>query len=401
MTQCMLSFCGALLLIPSALVADEIVVPDDFVTIQAAVDFASPGDRVWVRSGTYVENILVIGKSIQLISFDGPEVTIIDGSTPMRPDTLSVVTAIEVEDFILAGFTLRNARGGIDFGDQSGDDSGAGLACGATNGAIRNCIIEGNFCGGSGGGIHLVLSDLRVEDCVVSDNSAGGNGGGVHIFVGSPIIQRCAIERNQALGGGGGGISMAYFASPQITDCVVSENSALSGAGIQARNSSSPTIVRTLVTGNATDALGSGGGISLSGGGTPRIEGCTVVGNSSPLYAGVAIRDAQDAVLSRSIVAFNRGGVHAIGLICAGSTLAVDCCNVFGNEGGDELCGFDAGGNFSLDPLLCSDYSIAATSPCAPQNSPAGCGLIGALAVGCTEAIAPATWGGIKVRYHD
>jgi hypothetical protein len=44
-------------------------------------------------------------------------------------------------------------------------------------------------------------------------------------------------------------------------------------------------------------------------------------------------------------------------------------------------------GNISADPLLCDaangDYRLDAASPCAPLNSPAGCGLIGALDVGC------------------
>ncbi len=386
---------GVLLLIPGSSIADEIVVPDDFVTIQAAIDFASPGDQVWVRPGTYVENLLVRGKSIQLTSFDGPAVTIIDGSAPTRPDTLSVVTAIEVEDLHLAGFTLRNGHGGIDFGELSGDDSGGGLALGATNGTIRDCVIEDNSCGGNGGGIHVVLGSPLIADCVVRDNLCGSNGAGIHAYVGSPTIERCTIENNLAgEDSRGGGISINYFGASQITDCIVSGNRARVGAGILTQYSSSATILRTLVIGNATTILGSGGGIVLDGG-SSRVEGCTIVRNTSPFAAGIGMPTG--SALTRSIVAFNHGGP---GLSCLGP-VTVDCCDIFGNEGGDELCGIDGGGNFSLDPLLCSDYSIAATSPCAPENSPASCGLIGALAVGCTEAIEPATWGGIKVRYRD
>lgn len=43
------------------------------------------------------------------------------------------------------------------------------------------------------------------------------------------------------------------------------------------------------------------------------------------------------------------------------------------------------------DPLFCSppagDFTLAQASPCAPPNSPAGCGLIGALGVGCVNPI--------------
>jgi parallel beta-helix repeat protein len=62
-------------------------------------------------------------------------------------------------------------------------------------------------------------------------------------------------------------------------------------------------------------------------------------------------------------------------------------------------------GNFSLDPQFCgpSDYHIAASSPCAPGNSPRGdnCDLIGALPVGCNPtATKESTWGGVKVLYR-
>jgi hypothetical protein len=80
----------------------------------------------------------------------------------------------------------------------------------------------------------------------------------------------------------------------------------------------------------------------------------------------------------------------------SGGTIDMHCCDVFGNPHGDWIgciegqLGTD--GNISLDPLFCdlmgADLTLNASSPCAPDNSPAGCGLIGALPVGCgTTAI--------------
>ena len=57
-------------------------------------------------------------------------------------------------------------------------------------------------------------------------------------------------------------------------------------------------------------------------------------------------------------------------------------------------------GNIALDPLFCDpaaeDWRLCAESPCAPGAG--GCGLIGALPVGCSCPIAaePATWGRVK-----
>ena len=58
--------------------AEEIYVPDDFGTIQLAIDVSSPGDVILVRPGTYIETIDFKGKAITVRSVEGPEVTIID-----------------------------------------------------------------------------------------------------------------------------------------------------------------------------------------------------------------------------------------------------------------------------------------------------------------------------------
>ena len=58
--------------------AATIYVPDDYPTIQGAINAAVDFDTIIVRPGTYVENIDFAGKAITVKSEDGPDVTVID-----------------------------------------------------------------------------------------------------------------------------------------------------------------------------------------------------------------------------------------------------------------------------------------------------------------------------------
>ena len=57
-----------------------IYVPDDYATIQAAVDTASPGDTIIVRGGTYTENVDVNKDHLTIQSENGAEVTIVQAA---------------------------------------------------------------------------------------------------------------------------------------------------------------------------------------------------------------------------------------------------------------------------------------------------------------------------------
>ena len=59
--------------------AGTIVVPDDYPTIQAAINAANEGDNVYVKAGVYFENI-VIRRSLTLTG-ENRDTTIIDGNS--------------------------------------------------------------------------------------------------------------------------------------------------------------------------------------------------------------------------------------------------------------------------------------------------------------------------------
>ena len=87
---------------PANVSAATITVPDDYSTIQQAINAAIAGDTVYVRSGTYYEHVS-IGKSLTLQGEDR-ETTIIDGGGSGK-----VVYVSSTNNVTISGFTIRNS----------------------------------------------------------------------------------------------------------------------------------------------------------------------------------------------------------------------------------------------------------------------------------------------------
>jgi len=95
---------SALEILPVKAEPRTIIVPDDYPTIQAAVDAASDGDTIIVKAGTYIENVNV-NKSLTIESENGAEVTIVQATN--LNDHVFHVTANYVN---IRGFTVRGER---------------------------------------------------------------------------------------------------------------------------------------------------------------------------------------------------------------------------------------------------------------------------------------------------
>jgi hypothetical protein len=94
---------------------DIIYVPDNYTTIQAAIDAAGTGDIITVRSGVYNENI-TISKPVSLVaeSFDqvdpAKNTTVLDGGG--RGPTISIPAGLPQMP-VIHGFVIRNGTDGI------------------------------------------------------------------------------------------------------------------------------------------------------------------------------------------------------------------------------------------------------------------------------------------------
>jgi parallel beta-helix repeat protein len=103
----------------------------DFLTIQGAIDNSTEGNIIFVRSGTYLENV-VVDKSVSLIGED-KDVTFIDSSGT------GTVLRITADKVVIQGFTIRNS-GTIP------PDYGINLALSNDN-TIKDNVIVSNYMG--------------------------------------------------------------------------------------------------------------------------------------------------------------------------------------------------------------------------------------------------------------
>ena len=202
-------------------------------TIQAAVDVATAGGRVWVSNGVYatggatnypagstLTNRVAIYKLLTVQSVNGPEVTIIQGSGTNGD---GVARCVYVgSNAVLSGFTLTN---GVTL------QQGGGAYC-EKSGVINHCNLLGNLAGKDGGGVlggilnFCILSGNRVDeysgggafestlnDCLVINNSGASYGGGAY----GSTLNRCRLSQNRATQGGG-----AYNCT--LNSCLVDNN---------------------------------------------------------------------------------------------------------------------------------------------------------------------------------
>jgi parallel beta-helix repeat protein/predicted outer membrane repeat protein len=296
--------------------AGLIRVPQDYPTIQLAIDASWDGGLVLIDDGVYTgdgnRDIDFKGKAITVTSKNGPEKCIIDCQS--------------TEDELHRGFEFH-----------SGEGSGSVLA-GVT-------ITGGDAPDGLGGAIKCVQSSPTILGCILRGNAAWLQGGGIYCEQASPTIQNCRVADNvillhASIWTGGGGIYAWQDSSPRVSNCIISGNRGpAKGGGICVEGSGELTITNCTITNNT--AWVQGGGIYCNQG---TITNCILWNNLAAKGPSIS-RNATDG------------------------TVTISFCDL---EGGQAALYADHGtftwgpGNIDADPTfaLNDDYHLMSNSPC-------------------------------------
>jgi len=251
--------------------ATEWLVPDDFATIQDAIDASIDGDSVMVRPGVYVENIDFLGKAIAVTSADGPSATTIEAAVS---GSVVVFRTGEPRESVLHGFTIRGGTG--------------------------TCVLEDiPTIGVYGGGIFVLSSSPTISGNIIEENGTTtpcigtlGTGGGIGIagLGANPLVIDNRIERNHVNSSEvnhGGGIALRTDAAAEMYRNVIADNLASDGreafgGGLYCYRDSVPEFSENRVVRNSANQ---GGGIALfrSAG---NIRGNRIRANVAGLWGG-------------------------------------------------------------------------------------------------------------------
>ncbi|HET9886993.1 MAG TPA: right-handed parallel beta-helix repeat-containing protein, partial [bacterium] len=226
----------------------------------------------------------------------------------------------------------------------------------------------------------------------------------IHTLDTEPILEGITITRGWA---GLGGAVEFWYSSPRVRNCVFIDNAATEGGAIMCQTAS-PILENCVIVQNTSTEY-PGGGVFCGWSSHVTIKNCTIAGNrvmNGREGGGIAVINLSSVAIGHSIIS---GQTIGEAIYCnETATASLSCTNVYGNAGGDWVgCIADQlnlSGNFSMDPIFCNPseriFTIREDSPCAPPGI-TGCGLVGALPIGCdVVSVTESTWGKIKAAYR-
>jgi parallel beta-helix repeat protein len=195
-------------------------VPDDYATIQEAINAASAGDTIYVKTGTYYESV-VVNKTVSLVG-ESRDNTILNGTSP---DSEVIVEAgnVEISNFTFTGWLGNiwvNATTDVTIVDSTIIFNVIGVyAKNSRNVTVENNILAGTLLNSQG-----ILLDNSTECNVINNTITGALYEGVRLWYSSSnVIRGNNITNNDD------GIFLIESSQNSILDNVISDNA---GPGI-------------------------------------------------------------------------------------------------------------------------------------------------------------------------
>jgi parallel beta-helix repeat protein len=170
--------------------SSAIIVPDQYSTIQEAINNAVDGDTIFVKAGTYYEHV-VVNKTVSLVG-EGCSTTIVDGNGT------GCVIYVLWDNVSITGFTIQRGEFGI-------------YVLNAMYTEILGNTMAHNIGSGWGTGMRLDSAGYTL----VHDNEITDNWRAIHLIASSPYV---SIYRNnmtyndfgiRVLGGGSNYLSVS------------------------------------------------------------------------------------------------------------------------------------------------------------------------------------------------
>ena len=371
-----------IILIPILSHAETRNVPEEFNTIQAAINASGEGDTVLVQPGVYDENLTFDETSVCVGSLilTTSEVAYIDSTIISGERNASVVrfNPAELANSTLTGFSLRGGRGSADL---DGDSGGGGVHCLWSSPTLTHLDIYGNEAE-YGGGIFLQHSCPLIEFVKIFDNEARQSGGGIVCSREgtSPVIRNVKIFDNHA-GGFGGGIASWAGAIPLLEFSEIYNNtSELSGGGVFCSQQNTGFIINnTMVYRNIADR--DGGGFYFWDATWSVLDHVTIAYNQALRRGGAVASNSNtpnELHIDNSILYGNVPHQVSLCNISGADTLQVNHSDVSSGREGilvDEEADLVWGeGNIGEDPVFANvsadDFRLAVGSPCIDAGNP-------------------------------
>ena len=246
----------------------------DFISIQSAINQSFNDDTLIVFSGTYDENIDLLGKALIIaseyfISGDTSHIssTIIDGQSNGPVITISNSNSSQIK---LVGLTIQNGSAQY------------------------------------GGAVYSINSNLFLESLIILNNNSTANGGGLYLYGGNPNLSSITLSNNTATAYGGA-IYMQNNSSAILNKLTIDNNSAENGAGI-AMSSSNPTITNLVLSNNNADSTG--GAIAMYSNSNPGLYNIVIHNNYAGQYGGAIYSTNSNATIGNSTIVDNQSEFH-------------------------------------------------------------------------------------------